>query len=349
METIRSWSEKDKGSTMKRQSGRFTGRSVCLLVISALLVQTAQVMAEVSYDSSINFYKNGSYNYIDSEGSDDSSIRYQSFSGGIGSGWTLANGESIGFTHAYADAGSLRQGVYAQAISTANNNRLADAKISTTASNRLTVLSGSSGLAEGASTILTLKIRLDGSMHTEATSYPGKGWAHAEMDAGLSVRDYAIQIDTGEGMWTPRQASFGASCELESYDVYMPFWKHSYSSNWDKSWSYSSNIDAGDSYRYSDGVSYTSESFHYQEGLSFDTGVITLAFEAIVGHTLDFESNMYLYVDAANDAMAWADFANTFAFDVLSADGVALQWQTIPEPATILLLGAACLFLRRKS
>jgi hypothetical protein len=129
----------------------------------------------------------------------------------------------------------------------------------------------------------------------------------------------------------------------------MPFWKHSYSYNSDKYWTYSSNIDEGNSYRDPGGDSYFDESFHYQESLSFDTGVITLAFEAIVGHTLDFESNMYLYVNAANDAMAWADFGNTFAFDVFSADGVALQWQTIPEPATILLLGAACLFLRRKS
>ena len=130
--------------------------------------------------------------------------------------------------------------------------------------------------------------------------------------------------------------------------MYQPVSGHNYSSDWDKSWSYDSNIDAGSSYRLSDGVSYLGDSFHYQEGLSFDTGEITLTFEAIVGHTLDFDSYMYLYVDAANDAMSYADFGNTFAFDVTAANGVALQWQVVPEPTTILLLGVAGLFIRRK-
>jgi len=335
---------------MKRDHVRIASKSICLMAILALLIQASPALADVSYDSSITFYRDGAYDSIESDGTDDSHVSYQSFSGGIGSGWSLVNGESIGFTHGYADAGNLKQGVFAQVISSEDNYHFSDARISTDASNRLTVLPGTSGLAEGDTTVLTLKIRVDGVLHTEATSYPDNGWAHAEMDAGLSVRDYAIQIDTGEGMWTPSQASFGASCELESYDVYMPFWNHSYSSNWEKSWRYDSNIDAGDSYSMSDGVSYYGESFHYQDGLSFDTGMITLTFEAIVGHTLDFESDMYLYVDANNDAMSYADFGNTFAFDVTAANGVALQWQTqtIPEPATVLLLGAAGLFLRRK-
>lgn len=336
---------------MKRECVHMADKSVCLtatLAILAMVVLPSLAVADVSYDSSINFYKNGADDYIDSDGSDDSHISYQSFSGGVGTGWSLVNGESFGFTHGYANAGSLKQGAFAQVISSETNNHFSDARMSTEASNRLTVLPGTSGLAKGDTTILTLTIRVDGSMHTEATSWPGKGWAHAEMDAGLSVRDYAIQIDTGEGMWTPSQASFGASCELESYEVYQPIHGHNYSSNWDKSWSYDSNIDAGSSYRISDGVSYYNESFHYQEGLSFDTGEITLTFEAIVGHTLDFESNMYLYVDANNDAMVWADFSKTFGFNVTAADGVALQWQTVPEPATMLLLALGGLVLRRK-
>ncbi|MEN6308051.1 MAG: PEP-CTERM sorting domain-containing protein [Anaerohalosphaeraceae bacterium] len=333
---------------MERECMRIVGKSVCLMAILALLIQASPALADVNYDSSINFYKDGAYDYIDSDGADDSHVSYQSFSGGIGSGWTLVNGESFGFTHGYADAGSLKQGAFAQIISSENNYHFSDARMSTEASNRLTVLQGSSGLNEGDTTILTLKIRLDGALHTEATSYPGKGWAHAEMDAGLSVRDYAIQIDTGEGMWTPSQASFGASCELESYDVSFPYWGYNYSSNWDKSWSYESNIDSGDSYRISDGTKYYGDSFHYQEGLSFDTGEITLNFEAIVGHTLDFESDMYLYVDANNDAMSWADFSNTFVLDVTAANGVALQWQVVPEPATMLLLAFGGLVIRRK-
>lgn len=333
---------------MKRSPVFNASKSTCLIAILTLLIQALPAFAEVNYDSAINFYKDGAYESINSDGTDDSYVGYQSFSGGVGTGWTLVNGESLGFTHGYADAGNLKQAAVAQVISTPNNNHFSDARISTEATNRLTVLPGTSGLSEGDTTILTLKIRLDGSLHTEATSWPGKGWAHAQMDAGLTIRDLAIQIDTGEGMWIPSQASFGASCELESYDVYMPYWNHSYSSNWDQFWSYESNIDAGNSYRISDGVSYLGESFHYQQGLSFDTGEITLMFEAIVGHTLDFTSNMYLYVDANNDAMAYADFGNTFGFDVTAANGVALQWQVIPEPATVLLLGAAGLCIRRK-
>ncbi len=333
---------------MKRDHVRIACKSICLMAMVALLILASPAKADVSYDSSINFYKDGAYDSIESDGTDDSHVSYQSFSGGVGTGWSLVNGESFGFTHGYADAGSLKQGVSAQVISSPNNYHFSDARISTEATNRLTVLPGTSGLAEGDTTILTLKIRVDGVLHTEATSYPGKGWAHAEMDAGLTVRDYAIQIDTGEGMWTPSQASFGASCELESYDVSFPHWGYNYSSNWEKSWRYDSNIDAGHSYRLSDGVTHIGDSFHYQEGLSFDTGMITLTFEAIVGHTLDFESDMYLYVDANNDAMSYADFGNTFAFDVTAANGVALQWQVVPEPATILLLGAASLFIRRK-
>ena len=184
---------------MKRDYVRIPSKSICLTAILAMLIQVVPAFAEVNYDSSINFYKGGAYDYIDSDGTDDSYVSYQSFSGGVGTGWTLANGESIGFTHGYADAGSLKQGVFAQMISSPNNNHLSDARISTDASNRLTVLSGNSGLAEGDTTILTLKIRLDGTLHTEATSCPGKGWAHAEMSGGLTVRDYALKIDTGEG------------------------------------------------------------------------------------------------------------------------------------------------------
>ena len=306
-------------------------------------------VAGVYYDSSVNYYQDGAYVSVESDGSDDSNVSYQSFSGGVWSGWSIRNGESFGLTSGHADAATLSMGAKAQVISSPANNHLSDARISTEVSNRLTISPGSSGLAMGDVTTLTIKLRLDGSLHTEATSHPAKGWSHAEMNAGLSVIDKAIQIDTGEGFYTPRQASFGASCELESYDVFMPYWGYSYASNWEKSWQIDSNISEGDSYGNSNGITQLGDSFHYQEGLSFDSGELTLTFEAIVGHTLDFDANMFLYIDAANDAMTWADFNNTFAFDVTSSvDGLNLNWEVVPEPASLSLLAMGGLALLRR-
>ncbi len=348
-----------KREIVKKSNGRRNAsgkRNLCLAAGTAalvfVLIQSYPAFAEVEYDSSINYYQGGQYVSIDSDGSDDSHVSYQSFSGGVGSGWTVNNGESFGLTTGHADAANLNLGVSGQVYSTPANIHLSDARISTSVSNRLTVTPGSSGLSAGDVVALTIKIRLDGTMHAEAISWPGKGWSHAEMSAGLSVHDYAIQIDLGgDGFWSPSQASFGASCELEAYDVSMPHWQYSYSSNWSESWRTESNISAETYHSNSGSTNELGESFHYQAGRSFDTGELTLIFEAIVGHTLDFDANMFLYIDANNDAMTWADFNNTFAFDVTSAvDGLSLNWAVVPEPASLSLLAAGGLaLLRRRS
>lgn len=342
------------GLASKGQSRASKIRGMCgvtgVVSVALVLVLSYPAIAGVYYDSSINYYKDGAYVSTESDGSDDSHVSYQSFSGGVWSGWSIANGESFGLTSGHADAANLSMGVKAQVISTPANSHFSDARISTEVSNRLTISPGSSGLALGDVTTLTIKLRLDGSLHTEATSYPSKGWSHAEMDAGLSVHDYAIQIDLGDdGFWSPSQASFGASAELESYDVYMPVWGYSYSSNWDKDWRMSSNISDEVGYSNSDGTTQLGDSFHYQEGLSFNSGELFLTFEAIVGHTLDFDADMYLYINANNDAMTWADFNNTFAFDVTSTvDGLNLNWEVVPEPASLSLLAMGGLALLRR-
>ncbi|MBE0537233.1 MAG: PEP-CTERM sorting domain-containing protein [Phycisphaerae bacterium] len=341
-----------KSAYVKRNGRRegFGVRGVCLAAaaVLALLLQSSPAAAGVAYYSSINYYQDGAYVSKDAGDTADAHVHYQSFSGGVGSGWSIANGESFGLTTAHADAANLKMGVSAHVYSTPANTHLSDARISTEVSNRVTVSPGSSGLALGDTTTLTIKIRLDGSMHAEATSWPGKGWSHAEMDAGLSVHDYAIQIDTGEGWWSPALASFGASSELEAYDVSKPHWQYSYYGFWDESWDTASNIDTGHSHRAWGEREELSESFHYQEGRHFDTGMLTLEFEAIVGHTLDFEGFLSLYIDAANDSKTWADFDNTLAFAVTAADGVRLDWEIVPEPGTLSLLTTGALMLLRR-
>lgn len=321
------------------------------MTVLALVVLSLQAGAGVEIDSSINYFQDGDYVSLDGYESDDSHVSYQSFSGGVGSGWTVGDGESFGLTSGYANAGNMSMGVSAQSISTANNRHLSDASISTSVSNRLMISPGASGLVEGDTTTLAIHLRLDGSLQGEATSYPGKGWSHAEMRAGLSVHDYAIQIDTGEGFWSPSQASFGASCELEAYDVYKSVWGYSYSANWEESWNTESNISPYDSYHNSWSATELGESFLYQAGDHFDTDELTFLVEAIIGHTLDFDADLYVYVDANNDAVSWADFANTFAFSVVSTvHGVGLDWEIIPEPSTmlLLLLGVGGLLMKRK-
>ncbi len=322
--------------------------SLVMTVLPVLFV-SLPAMAGVEFDSSISFYQNGAYQSIEADGGDDMQIHYQSFSGGPWTGWSISNGESFGMTSGYANAASLKMGASAQMVSTPDNWHLSDARISMEASNRLTVLPGSSGLSEGDTTTLAIKVRLDGSLSGEATSYPGKGWSYAKMSAGLDVHDYAIQIDTGEGFWSPSQASFGASCELEASDVYMPVWGYSYSSSWEEYWRTQSNISTEASHDRSWTNKELAESFHYQAGDHLDTGELTLLFDAIVGHTLDFEANLYLYIDASHDAMTWAKFGNTFAFSVApTVQGVGLSWEIVPEPATLSLLGLGGLLLRRK-
>lgn len=320
------------------------------LAIGALLAMPPAARGAADFYSSINYYQDGGYVSVSADGSDESQVNYQSFLGGVGSGWTVRNGESFALAGGYADAADMNMGVFAQVVSTPNNNHLSDARISTEAANRLMVSPGSSGLAIGDVTTLTLKIKMDGSLHGEATSWPGKGWSHAEMSAGLSVHDYGIQIDLGpDGFYSPALASFGASCELEAYDVYLPYWQYSYWAGWDESWSAGSNSSPEFYHDDSWGGKETDEAFHYQAGHYFNTGEQTLTFEAIVGHTLDFNADLYVYIDACNDAQTWVDFANTFAIDVTPAvNGVSLNWQVVPEPTAMLLLAAGSLFLRRK-
>ncbi|MBN2064116.1 MAG: PEP-CTERM sorting domain-containing protein [Sedimentisphaerales bacterium] len=297
----------------------------------------------------------GHYNYTGSDGmvsielddSDPDSVNYVS-SGGPWSGATIEDGQSRVYVAGHASASNLNLGAGVQIVSTANNQYDSDLFIGVDASNRLTVMPGNSGLSIGDTTVLQLKVRLDGNLHTEAVAHPDKGYANVELNAGLTVYDQAITIDTGEGYITPSQATFGASCELESYDVYAPVWGYNYSSYKESSWQIESNISEGENFDYFDEKTGSEDSMRYSDSLGFDTDIVIIDIEAIVGHTLDFEAYVDIYAYAADDCLLTADFNNTMAFEVSSLDDVSLSWAVVPEPASLALFAAGSLLLRRK-
>jgi len=326
-------------------------RLVSAAALAVLLGQSSQVLGYAEYNAWGNF-NSGDFSSSDSAAS---YVHYNSAGGGVWSGLIIENGKSYSAAYGYAEAASLKQGVHGWAVSTPTNNVFTESWMDTTATNRFMVLPGTSGLEIGDVTTLQLNIRLDGTLHGEATSYPGKGWAHAEMRAGLSIHDYSI-LECGEGCWSPAQASFGASSELEAYDVNASYWPYSYAANWEESWNTSSNISSYASHSDSWSETQNGDAMHYEAGHYFDTGMLTLEFEAIVGNPLDIEAYIYTYVNANQDGEAWADFANTFALELNpTVAGAQIDWdvapQAVPLPGALPLLGSGLLGLiglRRK-
>jgi len=332
--------------------GRARGpRGICAAGRTAVLVLTAlslPAVAGVEFESGVGYYQDGEFVLIEADGTSDSYVSYQSSAGGVGYGWTVTNGESFGLTSGYADAANLRMGASGQVMSTPDSPPVSYfASMATRLSNRLTVSPGTSGLAEGDTTTLVITVRLGGALHAEAISWPGSGWSSADLTAGLDVYDYAIQTDAGKGPSSPSQASFWASGGLGAHSLGAPFSEFSYVSGWSESWRTVSNISSMASHDDSAGTERIGESIRYQEDHSFDTGELSLAFAAIVGHTLDFDANLHIYIDTGGDAQGWADFGNTFGFSVTPVvDGVSLDWEVVPEPATMLLLCVGGLFIR---
>ena len=326
-------------------------RFVGVAVLAILLGQSSQVFAYAEYYAWGN-YNSGDYRSSDS---DDSYVHYQS--NVAGDYFVIEEGKSFSWASGSADSTNLNLRAYGHALSTPTNNFLTNAQMSAEASNRFMVLPGTSGLGIGDVTTLQLTVRVDGTLHAEATAWPGAGWAHAEMDAGLTIHDYSIQECMGDdGCWSPPQASFGASGEVEAYDVNFDYWDHTFSSSWEESWNTSSNISPEDSHRLSGWEEQLGESMHYEVDRFFDTGSLTLEFDATVGNPLDIEAYIYTYVDASQDAEAWADFGNTFAFEITpTVEGARIAWgvdsHAVPLPGALPLLGAGLLGLfglRRK-
>jgi len=313
-----------------------TGVGVAALVI--LLCQSTLVFGSADYSTRgdynpTNLQDSGSYSV-----SDDSDISV-SFSRPVGDMLSIGAGKSYATTSGYANAGNLKMGVTGWAKSTPGNGKFTDATMRTGVSNQFTVLSGTSGLKDGDTTSLTLLFRVDGVLKAEARSYPGTGWAHADMSADLSIKDSITRDEL---------ASIDAYGMVEATDIYKPFWGYSHTSEWEEIWGGTSNMGSLSTHRNSGEVRNDNENFLYPAELSFDTGLLNLTFEAIVGKTLNVSANLFTYVNANTEGEAWADFSRTFGFDVTpTVDGVLLDWaipvQTalnpVPEPSTMLLLG----------
>ncbi|NLH16921.1 MAG: hypothetical protein GX455_10105, partial [Phycisphaerae bacterium] len=56
-------------------------RAKAMMVVLAIAFVSLQAGAGVEFDSSLNYYKDGAYQSIEDDGSDDTHISYQSFSG----------------------------------------------------------------------------------------------------------------------------------------------------------------------------------------------------------------------------------------------------------------------------
>ena len=180
-----------------------------VMTVLALVFVSLPAMAGVEFDSSINYYQGGGYQSIEADGSDDSHISYQSFSGGPWTGWTVTNGESFGMTSGYADAANLKLGDKAQMISTPMNNHLSDARISTDASNRLTGYAGNIGSCRWRHHHPGDQSPTGRFAARRGDLLAGKGLVSRRDERGLNADDYSIQIDTGESVYSPSEAFWG--------------------------------------------------------------------------------------------------------------------------------------------
>ena len=324
------------------------GMVLIAAAFAAVLCPGRSACAAASYDTYWSYSKDGDQ-YQDSNNSDPRQVRFSSAPGG--DYITLAQNESFSGVSLHADAGALNMGVRAFAQSMPDCGFFTEANIYTDAANSVTVFPGTSGLQNGDPITLKLRVRFDGTLRADARSWPAASWAHADASADLTVHDYSIQIDTGEGTYSPALASFGATAELEAYEVYKPYWGYSYSSPWSESWVASGNLNPDFTHDLAGEDIETNEGMLFQAGRSIDTGYLTIEFETIVGHSLDIDASFSTYVNASNDASAWADFDNTLAFTVTSdTPGVQLSWAVVPEPTCLapLIVGSLVL-LRRKN
>ena len=336
---------------MRRNRSAARVRAGMTAVAPAVLATALTAYAGVDYRTWGNYRQSGASQGYDVSDSDTTNLLYSTSPAytGLPMGFSLLAGDSYAASSVHAGVDDLKLGMSAWAVSTRQNTSLADAMVTASAANRITVGAGNSGLAQGDLTRLRLTVRLDGRLYADGTSWsPGgaNGEGTGELRANLTIRDPALRTDTGEGWVVSTLASVGASAQIEAYDVYAPYWNYSYYDSWQEDWSYRSNVVA--STTHSDGADRkeTGEGVAYWTAHTLDTGLLRVEFDALVGDTLEISADLYTYVTAHGAGQASAEFGSTFAFSVTPAgDPVALAWEVpvtpvVPEPASLALLAA---------
>lgn len=220
----------------------------------------------------------------------------------------------------YASSGNLVMGGVTSAWS---NGTVASGVTTLSVENYFTVLPGTSGLAAGDSTTLNLNIDLEGYFSSD-----GESWS--QMYAGLSIFDLTGRQEV---------VDFGANTNtLDGQEHEENYWAETNTG--------ASPILYSNSY---------SSPTPIPGGLhtSFSTGALSLQFEAIVGHSLDFFATLRLYsssyelggVNSRTSNMFWS----TFGSDIAPVDpNIQISWDIppttgpapVPEPSTLLLLGS---------
>lgn len=272
-------------------------------------------------------------------------------------GYTAVEGRSRASNHGYADAGANKMGVASGAYSH-GAGPLTTAHTTAEIGNKLVVSAGTSGLQDGDTVRMSMNLRLDGLVKTSATSYPYDSYAGSNMWASFKV---VGNNENGAPNYDDPLMVFGADMEMSAGDVYSPYWGHSYSADMDQSYWARSNT--------GENISFFDSSHHeeqdlatkYLESFMFDTGLLTIEFDAVIGAELWFLGYLETWASAAGDATALTDFSHTFGSNVFSTiAGTELKWLIpdtsgipvdVPEPGTLslTLLGLAALWGRRRA
>ncbi|MCE5312723.1 MAG: PEP-CTERM sorting domain-containing protein [Nitrospiraceae bacterium] len=276
------------------------------------------------------------------------SVSYSNYpSGTVPSAIVVTPGHSATFASGYSDAATRTLRGSATVIS--NGARYtpytSEAISKSDLSNTFTISSGTSGLANGDTARIRLSVRLDGFLSATGRSWTGSGHAYPEMMAGLTIRDTATRT---------RVVSFDANAKIDAGPVNMNYWPISYQSDLTWAWGASTNAGVSMVQRDSDTITSTFVNSDVTHNFGFDTGMLSLAFDVIVGNTYSLYEYLSIFSRADGISASSSDFASTFGPAIVDDNGtdILIAWErgelmnppvnnpAVPEPSTFVLLGA---------